>query len=202
MLLVDLIEANPKTRFILFHGGFPWVGETGVILEGRSRRPEGGARRRHRPADLARQRPGPLPPARAEALETIPCGVSRCPPTAWPGRPPHAGRSVDCPESRAAWHFEPGCDRSRSIRGDAPFHVPCGPQAGPSELPRYTRVRLSRRAARPLHPGGDLASRRARDPRGLLRAGLPRRRHVLRAQRLPDRHLALEGTRSDRARSA
>jgi hypothetical protein len=32
MLLVDLIEANPKTRFILFHGGFPWVGETGVIL--------------------------------------------------------------------------------------------------------------------------------------------------------------------------
>jgi predicted TIM-barrel fold metal-dependent hydrolase len=32
MLLVDLIEANPRTRFILFHGGFPWVGETGVIL--------------------------------------------------------------------------------------------------------------------------------------------------------------------------
>jgi uncharacterized protein len=32
MLLVDLIEANPKTKFILFHGGFPWVGETGVIL--------------------------------------------------------------------------------------------------------------------------------------------------------------------------
>lgn len=31
MLLVDLIEANPKTKFILFHGGFPWVGETGVI---------------------------------------------------------------------------------------------------------------------------------------------------------------------------
>lgn len=32
MLLVDLIEANKTTKFILFHGGFPWVGETGVIL--------------------------------------------------------------------------------------------------------------------------------------------------------------------------
>jgi hypothetical protein len=32
MLLVDLIEANPKTRFVLFHGGYPWVGETGVIV--------------------------------------------------------------------------------------------------------------------------------------------------------------------------
>ena len=32
MLLVELIAANPKTKFILFHGGFPWVGETGVIL--------------------------------------------------------------------------------------------------------------------------------------------------------------------------
>lgn len=31
MLLVDLIQANPKTKFVLFHGGFPWVGETGVI---------------------------------------------------------------------------------------------------------------------------------------------------------------------------
>ena len=31
MLLVDLIEANPKTKFILFHGGYPWIGETGVI---------------------------------------------------------------------------------------------------------------------------------------------------------------------------
>src|SRR4029077_19878296 len=31
MLLVDLIEAHPRTKFILFHGGFPWVGETGVI---------------------------------------------------------------------------------------------------------------------------------------------------------------------------
>ena len=26
ILLVDLIEANLKTRFILFHGGYPWVG--------------------------------------------------------------------------------------------------------------------------------------------------------------------------------
>ena len=32
MLLVDLIEANPKTKFILFHGGFPWIGETGIIV--------------------------------------------------------------------------------------------------------------------------------------------------------------------------
>ncbi len=32
MLLVDMIEANPKTKFILFHGGYPWVGETGAIL--------------------------------------------------------------------------------------------------------------------------------------------------------------------------
>jgi len=31
MLLVDLIAANPKTKFILFHGGYPWVGETGAI---------------------------------------------------------------------------------------------------------------------------------------------------------------------------
>lgn len=31
MLLVDAIQANPKTKFVLFHGGFPWVGETGVI---------------------------------------------------------------------------------------------------------------------------------------------------------------------------
>jgi len=31
MLLVDLIAANPKTKFVLFHGGFPWIGETGVI---------------------------------------------------------------------------------------------------------------------------------------------------------------------------
>lgn len=32
MLLLDLIQANPKTKFILFHGGFPWVGETGAIV--------------------------------------------------------------------------------------------------------------------------------------------------------------------------
>jgi len=31
MLLVDYIEANPRTKFILFHGGYPWVGETGAI---------------------------------------------------------------------------------------------------------------------------------------------------------------------------
>lgn len=31
ILLVDLIAANPNTKFVLFHGGFPWVGETGVI---------------------------------------------------------------------------------------------------------------------------------------------------------------------------
>lgn len=31
MLLVDLIAANPQTKFVLFHGGFPWIGETGVI---------------------------------------------------------------------------------------------------------------------------------------------------------------------------
>jgi predicted TIM-barrel fold metal-dependent hydrolase len=32
MLLVDLIQAHPKTKFILFHGGYPWVGETGAIV--------------------------------------------------------------------------------------------------------------------------------------------------------------------------
>jgi hypothetical protein len=31
MLLIDIIEANPKTKFALMHGGFPWVGETGAI---------------------------------------------------------------------------------------------------------------------------------------------------------------------------
>jgi predicted TIM-barrel fold metal-dependent hydrolase len=31
MLLLDLIQANPNTKFVLFHGGFPWVGETGAI---------------------------------------------------------------------------------------------------------------------------------------------------------------------------
>ncbi len=32
MLLLDLIEGNPKTKFILFHGGFPWTDETGAIV--------------------------------------------------------------------------------------------------------------------------------------------------------------------------
>jgi predicted TIM-barrel fold metal-dependent hydrolase len=32
MELVDLIEANPRTKFILFHGGYPWVGETAAIV--------------------------------------------------------------------------------------------------------------------------------------------------------------------------
>jgi hypothetical protein len=32
MLLLDLIQANPRTKFILFHGGFPWVSETGAIV--------------------------------------------------------------------------------------------------------------------------------------------------------------------------
>jgi predicted TIM-barrel fold metal-dependent hydrolase len=31
MMLLDAIEANPETRFILFHGGFPWVNETAAI---------------------------------------------------------------------------------------------------------------------------------------------------------------------------
>jgi predicted TIM-barrel fold metal-dependent hydrolase len=31
-LLLDLIESNPRTKFILFHGGYPWVGETGAIV--------------------------------------------------------------------------------------------------------------------------------------------------------------------------
>lgn len=31
MLLVNVIEDNPHTKFILFHGGYPWVGETGAI---------------------------------------------------------------------------------------------------------------------------------------------------------------------------
>lgn len=31
IFLVDLIAAHPKTKFVLFHGGFPWIGETGVI---------------------------------------------------------------------------------------------------------------------------------------------------------------------------
>jgi uncharacterized protein len=31
MLLVNLISANPQTQFELFHGGYPWVRETGAI---------------------------------------------------------------------------------------------------------------------------------------------------------------------------
>lgn len=31
LLLVNLIEANPKTKFVLLHGGYPWVGETGAL---------------------------------------------------------------------------------------------------------------------------------------------------------------------------
>ena len=31
MFLVDAIEKNPNTKFILFHGGYPWIGETGAI---------------------------------------------------------------------------------------------------------------------------------------------------------------------------
>jgi uncharacterized protein len=31
MNLVDVIQANPRTKFILFHGGFPWVGEAGMV---------------------------------------------------------------------------------------------------------------------------------------------------------------------------
>lgn len=31
MLLVDVIAEHPNTKFILFHGGYPWIGETGAI---------------------------------------------------------------------------------------------------------------------------------------------------------------------------
>ncbi len=31
LLLVDMLAANPQTKFVLMHGGFPWVGETGAI---------------------------------------------------------------------------------------------------------------------------------------------------------------------------
>ena len=33
MNLVDLIAAHPETKFILFHGGYPWIGETGAIMQ-------------------------------------------------------------------------------------------------------------------------------------------------------------------------
>jgi len=37
MLLLDLIAANPKTKFILFHGGYPWVSETaGIVMRHRN----------------------------------------------------------------------------------------------------------------------------------------------------------------------
>ena len=32
LLLLDLIQANPKTKFILFHGGYPWVSDTAAIM--------------------------------------------------------------------------------------------------------------------------------------------------------------------------
>jgi hypothetical protein len=32
MLLMDLIDANRKTKFILFHGGWPWTGEVGAMI--------------------------------------------------------------------------------------------------------------------------------------------------------------------------
>jgi predicted TIM-barrel fold metal-dependent hydrolase len=32
MLLLNLIEANPRTKFALFHGGYPWVSETAAIV--------------------------------------------------------------------------------------------------------------------------------------------------------------------------
>jgi predicted TIM-barrel fold metal-dependent hydrolase len=31
ILLVDIIAANPRTQFALFHGGFPWIGESAAI---------------------------------------------------------------------------------------------------------------------------------------------------------------------------
>lgn len=31
MLLLDLIAENPKTKFILFHGGYPWISETAAV---------------------------------------------------------------------------------------------------------------------------------------------------------------------------
>jgi predicted TIM-barrel fold metal-dependent hydrolase len=33
MNLINVIEGHPKTKFILFHGGFPWIGETGAIVQ-------------------------------------------------------------------------------------------------------------------------------------------------------------------------
>jgi predicted TIM-barrel fold metal-dependent hydrolase len=33
ILLVNVIEANPKTKFILFHGGYPWLSESAAIAQ-------------------------------------------------------------------------------------------------------------------------------------------------------------------------
>lgn len=33
MNLLNLIEGNPRTQFVLLHGGYPWVGETGAIVQ-------------------------------------------------------------------------------------------------------------------------------------------------------------------------
>lgn len=49
MNLLNLIEAMPKTKFILFHGGYPWIGETGAIMQRHGRHvwigPRSGCRR-------------------------------------------------------------------------------------------------------------------------------------------------------------
>ena len=37
MNLLNLIKANPQTKFILFHGGYPWIGETGAIMQRQGR---------------------------------------------------------------------------------------------------------------------------------------------------------------------
>lgn len=33
MNLLNLIEGNSQTKFVLLHGGYPWVGETGAITQ-------------------------------------------------------------------------------------------------------------------------------------------------------------------------
>ena len=37
MLLIDLIAENPKTKFILFHGGYPWISETAAVASQNTR---------------------------------------------------------------------------------------------------------------------------------------------------------------------
>lgn len=32
LFLMELIRGNPQTRFILFHGGFPWIHESGAVV--------------------------------------------------------------------------------------------------------------------------------------------------------------------------